>query len=414
MGKYLLSKTVLRERYNIEKVIGEGNFGITYKGWDKLLEQPVAIKEYFPVDFVSRREASDEKTNVEIFEGKREEEYQKQLGKFLEEAKRLSKFNSLRGVVSVYDFFYQNNTAYIVMEYVSGKSVKSYVEQYGRLDGETVLELVAPVIDALIQIHERGLIHRDISPDNLLISEQRELVLIDFGSARTTVQNPEQSLTIVFKRGFSPEEQYRSHGVQGVWSDVYALCATMYYMLTGDTPVEALERIFEDEMPSLLDMSDISLPNSQKNAIMKGISVRAEERYPSMQELKNALFDVTRRKKQRTVFVGAVVVFFAVGVLGMWKSSLVQEPNYKAACVAGVRKHMKIASVVSYVDELEQRMRQSIAESMQTEEKTIKVLKPIEKKHTKTKRKVKASPKPASTPKPTVGRKSTEFDGMIR
>lgn len=316
--KYLPPGTILRERYILGKVIGEGSFGITYIGWDKLLEIQVAVKEYFPVEHVNRSIIPGSNTEVHIFAGEEKEEYEKQLEKYLNEAKRLSRFNHLQGVVSICDFFHENNTAYIVMEYVNGISIKKYVEQNGKIEGKQVLQLMSPVMDSLAEIHKTGLIHRDISPDNILLTNEGELVLIDFGSARNTNYDTDKSLTIVFKRGFSPEEQYRSRGMQGVWSDIYALCATIYYMLTGTAPLEALERIFEDEMPSILDMSDIDLSVQQKRVIMKGISVRAEERYQNIYELKMALYDDEKKRKVywRQGLIAFVVVISIV--VGLW------------------------------------------------------------------------------------------------
>ena len=321
--KYLFPGTILRERYVLGKVIGEGSFGITYIGWDKLLETQVAVKEYFPVDHVNRSVIPGSNTEVHVFEGKEKEEYEKQLEKYLNEAKRLSRFNHLQGVVSICDFFHENNTAYIVMEYVDGISVKKYVEENGRIDGKQVLELMAPVMDSLLEIHKTGLIHRDISPDNILLTKAGELVLIDFGSARNTNFNSDKSLTIVFKRGFSPEEQYRSRGMQGVWSDIYALCATIYYMLMGKAPLEALERIFEDEMPSIVDIPNINLSVKQKRVIMKGISVRAEERYQDISELKEALYHGDDEKKCLKLrwWQGTLILLSAISIvaaLGYW------------------------------------------------------------------------------------------------
>ncbi len=337
--KYLSPGTILRERYVLGKVIGEGSFGITYIGWDKLLEIQVAVKEYFPVEHVNRSLIPGNNTEVHVFEGEEKEEYEKQLEKYLDEAKRLSRFNHLQGVVSVCDFFHENNTAYIVMEYVNGISVKKYVETNGRMDGKQVLQLMAPVMDSLLEIHETGLIHRDISPDNMLLTKDGELVLIDFGSARNTNFNSDKSLTIVFKRGFSPEEQYRSRGMQGVWSDIYALCATIYYMLTGKAPLEALERIFEDEMPSILDMPDIDLSVQQKRVIMKGISVRAEERYQSMSELKTALYEENVGKKRWKIrwWQGILGLLFVIGigaVLGHLPDRNSEDQDVSTNCVS--------------------------------------------------------------------------------
>ena len=165
----------------------------------------------------------------------------------------MSAFSELDGIVSVRDFFYANLTAYIVMAYVEGVSLKTYVEVNGRIEGTLFLEMLKPILFSLAKVHETGVLHRDISPDNILITKENKMVLIDFGAARKENISMTRSMTVVFKQGYSPEEQYRSHGKQGAWSDIYALCATAYYALTGRRPDEAIERVLEDEMQSLED-----------------------------------------------------------------------------------------------------------------------------------------------------------------
>jgi len=319
LSKYLPPGTILYDRYVLGRVLGQGSFGITYIGRDMVLNNVVAVKEYFPMHHLHRNTGSTQDMNVKLYEDESQEEYEKMLGKFLNEAQCLSQFREVQGIVSVRDFFYANNTAYIVMEYVDGVSLKKYIDENGPMSGEWMLQHMVPILDALEQIHETGLIHRDISPDNIIVTPNKEAVLIDFGSARETNMNTDKSLTVVFKRGFSPEEQYRSRGVQGVWSDVYAMCATMYYCLTGTAPDEALERIFVDETPSLLSMKEIDLKRYQKKAIMKGISVRADKRYPGMKELKNELLKPKGSISSKWVFGGIflvafIIVFFIAGM----------------------------------------------------------------------------------------------------
>lgn len=288
--KYLPENTILNERYRIHSVIGQGSFGITYHGFDTLLEQTVAIKEFFPKRHVHRNIFEDTGNLVLLYDDEDERDFSKTLDKFLNEARLLSQFKDIDSIVSVQDFFYGNNTAYIVMEYIDGISLKEYVNQNGAMSGEQMLSLFRPVLDALSKIHQEGLIHRDISPDNILLTKEPSLVLIDFGSVREANDESEKTLTIVFKRGFSPEEQYRNKGRQGVYSDVYALCATMYFCLTARIPDEALERIFSDDIIPLTSMPQIKLSNRQKRVIMKGISVRAKARYQNIEDLKQALF----------------------------------------------------------------------------------------------------------------------------
>ncbi len=319
--------TVLSKRYVIGKVIGEGSFGITYIGWDMLLEYVVAIKEYFPLEIVNR-DTINGNTDVYMISQEYENEYKSKLTKFLDEARCLSKFNSLSGIVSVRDFFYSNETAYIVMEYVDGCSLKDYIKANGKMSGKQVLELMKPVINAISEVHKLGIVHRDISPDNILFSKKGELVLIDFGSSRVRDIDLMRSMTVTFKRGFSPEEQYRSRGVLGAWSDVYSLCATMYYMLTGLVPMESVERIVGGRIESLENMSDIDITDKQKKGIMKGLEVEAKDRYQSVHQLYITLYDETEKHVDKNVsnnkinsrlfiYIGAVAVVVLLAIVGI-------------------------------------------------------------------------------------------------
>ena len=308
----------LRDRYVLGRVLGEGSFGISYIAWDCLLDTVVAIKEYFPASLVSRHiSEEDEDTNVYIYEKRESRKYQESLKKYLGEAKSLSAYYDLDGIVSVRDFFYANNTAYIVMGYVDGISVKEYVEKNGPIEGEKFLRMLEPVIKSLAKVHQTGVLHRDISPDNMLLTRDDKLVLIDFGAARKENINMTRSMTVVFKRGFSPEEQYRTRGQQGAWTDVYALCATAYYALTGKAPDESIQRVLEDDMPSLTEMTDVDLPMRQKRAFMKGMTVDFHHRYQTMDELYQGLYQQGRDKKRLGVwFAGTAAVLACVALLG--------------------------------------------------------------------------------------------------
>lgn len=308
----------LRDRYVLGRVLGEGSFGISYIAWDCLLDTVVAIKEYFPASLVSRHiSEEDEDTNVYIYEKRESQKYQESLKKYLGEAKSLSAYYDLDGIVSARDFFYANNTAYIVMGYVDGISVKEYVEKNGPIEGEKFLRMLEPVIQSLAKVHQTGVLHRDISPDNMLLTRDEKLVLIDFGAARKENINMTRSMTVVFKRGFSPEEQYRTRGQQGAWTDVYALCATAYYALTGKAPDESIQRVLEDDMPSLTEMTDVDLPMQQKRAFMKGMTVDFHHRYQTMDELYQGLYQQGRDKKHLGAWLaGAAAVVCCVALLG--------------------------------------------------------------------------------------------------
>lgn len=237
--------TKLAGKYIIGKVIGEGGFGITYIGWDEKLELPIAIKEFFPPKIASRDTTTGNNT-IYVFDGAEEKSFEDGMRRSVKEARSMSKLEAYEGIVSIRDFFNENKTAYIIMEYVDGDTLKKYLEQNGKMSPEDVLKVMKPIMKALEQMHRTGLIHRDVSPDNIMIRRDGQVKLIDFGSARVAQEDDEKSLTIMLKRGFSPEEQYRSKGHQGAWTDIYALCATMYYMLTGKIPPEAMERLAND------------------------------------------------------------------------------------------------------------------------------------------------------------------------
>lgn len=301
--------TMLTERYLIGKVIGEGSFGITYIGRDLLLDIVIAVKEYFPLSYGSRDVRGRDDYSVYIYRGKADLLYQKGLKRFYSEATTLSHFHMLDGIVSVRDFFYCNNTAYIVMDYVNGITVKEYVKKHGAFSGKETLALMRPVIRSLEEIHQNGVLHRDISPDNLLLNERNQLVLVDFGSAKAESRAFNQSITVTFKRGYTPEEQYLRRGKQGAWSDVYSLCATMYYMLTATEPNEAIERMLQDILPSLVKMPEINLEPEQKEAVMNGITVDPEKRIQSMAQLYDALYPNQEVAENRTNLFQKILLY---------------------------------------------------------------------------------------------------------
>lgn len=272
---------ILNNRYVIEEVLGEGGFGITYKGIDRLLDVEVAIKEYFPQGFVTRNNVYSQE--ITITQMKYEDLFYKGKQRFLSEARVLAKFNKEPGIVSVTDFFEENNTAYIVMEYLDGITLKGYMEYNGLLSVNDILELMFPLMKALDVVHKAGLIHRDISPDNIMLLGNGGVKLMDFGAARMYTEFGQKSLSIMLKHGYAPEEQYRTHGVQGPWTDIYALSATIYKCITGITPLESLQRVLADTLKSPSQLG-VAIQPWQEYALLKGLSVRQEDRYQNIQE----------------------------------------------------------------------------------------------------------------------------------
>jgi len=284
---HLTEGTILAGRYSVGKAFGEGGFGITYMGTDTKLDMTVAIKEYYPTGFVNRNNTHSE--NITANTGDSEAFFNKGKDNFLNEARILAKFANEQGIVGVRDFFNENNTAYIVMDYLNGITLRDRLEQSGKMPADQVLQLMMPVMSSLSRIHEQGLIHRDISPDNIMMLAEGSLKLLDFGAAREISGLDEKSLSVMLKPGYAPEEQYRSKGIQGPWTDIYALCATIYKCITGITPVDAMQRIFHDEVkpPSALG---VTISPQHESALMKGMAISQKDRYQSIYDLWNAFF----------------------------------------------------------------------------------------------------------------------------
>ncbi|MDR1605199.1 MAG: protein kinase [Gracilibacteraceae bacterium] len=279
---------VLRGRYIIGRVLGIGGFGITYKAWDKNLEAVMAIKEYFPSGLVTRTPGT---TNVILYAGNRAREYNHGVARFLDEAKNMARFSSHRNIINVFEFFEDNNTAYIVMEFLDGVSLGEFVKS-SRLGPETCLDIVASVCAALKEIHQTGIVHRDVSPDNIFLCLNNVVKLIDFGAARFS-SSEETRMTIILKPGFAPPEQYNKVDAQGPWTDIYALGATMYLMTTGVKPDESTNRKIADTLapPHVVNPA---IPEHISYTIMKAMAVDKHLRFTAIADFEKALF---REKK---------------------------------------------------------------------------------------------------------------------
>jgi serine/threonine protein kinase len=275
---YLAPGTLLDGRYRIGRVLGYGGFGVTYLAWDENLDVRLAIKEYLPRDLSTR---AGGKPAVIVFSGEAESAYADGLTRFQEEARILAHFQQHPGIVSVYNFFLAHSTGYMVMEYVDGSTLKTYLERKGSLAYETTRKVLLPVMGALCAVHVEGLLHRDIAPDNIYITRDRRVKLLDFGAARFAIGEHSRSLSVVLKPGYAPEEQYRSRGHQGPWTDIYALAATFYRCLTGEKPPDALDRLEHD---GLLTPSSfgIALPAEAEQMLLKGLAVKAADRPADM------------------------------------------------------------------------------------------------------------------------------------
>ena len=284
---YLLPGSRLHEKYLIGRVVGYGGFGITYVGYDEQLDRKVAIKEYLPSSFSTRTYGS---TQVTTFSGDRGEQFRIGLKRFIEEARRLAAIKKSEEIVHIYDCFMENDTGYIIMEYVEGTTVKEMLKESptGTLSYEDTKKIIVPVLRGLSVIHKQGLIHRDIAPDNIIVTKEGQVKILDFGAARFATANQSRSLSVILKPGYAPEEQYRSHGNQGPWTDMYEVGATMYRMLTGELPPEASERLMEDHLKSPSQLG-VTLPENVENAIMNSLNIRAENRIQDAEQFCNAL-----------------------------------------------------------------------------------------------------------------------------
>ncbi len=276
---------ILQGRYIVGKVLGYGGFGVTYIGFDAQLERLVAIKEFLPTTFATRMPGD---TLITVYRGEATAQFSTGLSRFVDEARTLAQFNGTPGIVDIYDTFSGNNTAYIVMEFLKGRDVKALMSEQGVMDYERARDIILKVCDTLAPVHAQNIIHRDISPDNIFLTDTGEVKLLDFGAARYESAVNSNSLSVILKSGYAPEEQYRSKGEQGPWTDVYALSATFYKMLTGQTPPDSMERAIADEIvePSKLGAA---LPQSVENALLNALCVRKSDRTKSIPDFKAAL-----------------------------------------------------------------------------------------------------------------------------
>jgi serine/threonine protein kinase len=277
---------ILAGQYIVGRVLGQGGFGITYLALDHQLGLKVAIKEFMPDGMVMRLPGT---TLITVYAGERQDNFNYGSEQFLDEARVLAKFIGHPNIVGVKSFFNENNTSYFVMDYIEGISFKSYIKNHGgKISYEDALRILVPVLSALADVHREGIIHRDVTPDNIYITKNNEIKLLDFGSARYSLGDKSKSLDVVLKAGYAPKEQYLRRGKQGPWTDVYSVAACYYASITGYLPPEALERIEQDELATFTERG-ITLPAYLDEAIMKGLRVNAGDRYQSAYEFLQAI-----------------------------------------------------------------------------------------------------------------------------
>lgn len=296
----LPSGTILNQKYRISSVLGEGGFGITYAAYNMESGDKVAIKEYFPAGLVTR-EYHDGIPFVSHFQGQLEISFKKGLKRFQNEAAALKTFHNLSNLISIEAVFEENGTAYFVMEYIEGITLKHFIEQNGPLSFDELFPLMVPILEALDKIHKKGIIHRDISPDNLMLSDDNQLHLIDFGAFSLENPNETKTMTVILKAGYAPPEQYLSDGKVGAWTDVYGVCATIYMALTGAAPQEAIRRIQKDTLKP--PYPNTAIRQWQSNALMKGLALDIPQRFRSVEKLYEALTLPPSLKEAATVSI---------------------------------------------------------------------------------------------------------------
>ncbi|MBE6759615.1 MAG: serine/threonine protein kinase [Ruminococcaceae bacterium] len=319
--------TLKDNRYKILKVVGAGGFGVVYKAFDSKLNIDVAIKELYPSSLVNR--VPGEKKMI-IYGKDNARQYAYLLDRFILEARSMAKFNSVKNIVNIFDCFQENNTAYIVMEFIKGKTLEQYViDSGGKLSVERATELMNNILDGLAAIHAKGIIHRDIKPKNIFITEDGELKIIDFGAARfsSTEEQVVTRYSKVLTPGFAPPEQYRKDSKQGPYTDIYAASAVYYYMVTGVIPEISVDRVVNDDIRPLSEVAE-NVPECVERAISRSLELNSDLRLQTAAEVKSGLNGqkliryVAEEKKMRfrrriiiIAATAALLLFAAVGVV---------------------------------------------------------------------------------------------------
>ncbi len=314
--------------FKLEKVIGQGGFGITYLATDLNLDQEVAIKEYYPREFANR----DSTLTIHAVGNTQDREtFEWGLNRFLDEARILAKLNH-PNVVAVKQFFQANGTAYLVMEYCVGKPLDEIIRDHGPLNKEELTPILNSLLDGVEHVHENDFLHRDIKPANIFIRENGSPVLLDFGAAKNEMTSHSRSVTSLATAGYAPFEQYSTKGKQGPWSDVYGLAATIYRAITGIKPQDAPDRILEDQVVPCATLLQAKFDRSLLVAIDKAMSVRPEHRPQTINEFRSLISSAEKNYGSKQLINQEVVatnfepknktiklltVLFLIGVIGI-------------------------------------------------------------------------------------------------
>lgn len=284
--RYLKPGTVLQNKFIIGYPIGSGGFGNTYIGWNRLLLRKVAVKEFFPEQYIRR---TGDNMTVSLMAENLKPRFERGLQQFLEEARNVAALQDIKGVVEISNFFEENGTGYIVMEYLEGMDVKTILQKSGgRKEYEWCRRIILTLLHTLREIHKRGVLHRDIAPDNLFVTDEGVIKLIDFGAARHSDVLADMRAEVVLKEGYAPIEQYSRGAPQGPYTDIYAVAALFYRMLTGQKPIPAKERLGHDTLITPSEMG-VTLPEQAEMAIMVCLNIQPQYRLQSADEFMEAL-----------------------------------------------------------------------------------------------------------------------------
>ncbi len=278
-----LSKNVRLQnnKYAVGEVLGQGGFGITYKGGDMALKRYVAIKEFFPQGSIRHNSTIRPDRTLSAAD------YNAVKAKFIDEAHRLARF-SHPSIVRVFGVFEENNTAYMVMEFLEGQSLLQRITEKKSLNEKEVVDIANKIGDALAAVHAAGLIHRDIKPDNIMLTNDGRVVLIDFGTARSFASNKTVKQTAMLTPGYAPLEQYGQQARFGAYTDIYAIGATLYHALTGELPSPATDLASGVELKAPNTINP-NISQGVSNAILWAMKVKADERPQSVKAFLDAL-----------------------------------------------------------------------------------------------------------------------------
>lgn len=290
---FLPSGYLLLNRYSIQSNIGQGGFGITYLAYDQKLEQEVCVKELFISGNSTRginQTVQSQSSGDFPFAGF--------VTRFIQEAKQLAKFQHTN-IVRVLDFFEENCTAYMVMEYVGGETLKQKIQRDGVMNEKMAMALITQLLDAVEEVHSKGMLHKDLKPDNVLITPEGRLVLIDFGSAREFVEGKTTSQTAILTPGYAPIEQYSVRAKRGPYTDIYALGATLYFLLTGEKPIPVTDRNLEELIPPHRLNPKVSTQIS--SAVLLAMELKPENRFQSIEDMREAIKFIRAREERKKV-----------------------------------------------------------------------------------------------------------------